>query len=509
MSSNKREIKIGMILNYLSMAIEGIILFLLNPFIIRKLGQDSYGVYSLMTSFAGYLSIFEFGLGGTIIRYVAKYEAEKDENGKENFLSMCFIIYFIIAIIMISAIVVLYNNMNTIFSKSLMSTQIVIAKKMFIIIAISMTITTLGSVFSAIISAYEKFIFSRLLILVTTCLNVFLTIIVLITKTTPIRLTFITLIVSIVTIVANIIYAFFKLKIKVKLHKWDKKLFGEVFKFSIFIFLQTIISQIYWRLDQLIIGIEIENAASQLAIYAVAMKINDLVLAFTTVINRYQLPTITRLSEVEKNDDKLLQYIGKTSKFVAILYIAIIIGFIFFGKKFIYFYAGAEYEIAYYIVLIVVISSSLNRIHGCGSDVLKAKNKHGWYTGTVFITAILNIILTIYLIRLNGIVGAAIGTAISVILGSTIAYYLCLHIKARVNIKKMLKLTFDGFLPVVIISSILAFLLNYYIYDSSIAKYLMKMIIFAIMYLILIFKFVLEDEEKNKIINKLKRFKRC
>jgi len=509
MEKQGREIKAGIILNYISMAIEGIVIFLLNPFIIRGLGQADYGVYSLMSSFTGYLSIFEFGLGSTIIRYISKYNAEKDEKNKENFLSMCFGIYIFIAIIMIIVIIVLYQFIDQIFAKSLTLDQIVLAKRMFIIIATSMTLTTLGSVFSAIISGYEKFIFSRALILITSILNVILTIIVLVTNITAVRLTYITLVITLVTITSNIIFVFYKLKVKIKFHKWDNKLFREIFQFSIFVFLQTLITQIYWRLDQLIIGVQMEDAAVPLAVYAVAMKVNDLILAFTTVINRYQLPTITRLSIVEKDDKKLLGYLGKTSKFVSILYVAIIIGFIFFGQKFINIYAGDGYELAYPIVLIVIISSALNRIHGCCSDVLKAKNKHGWYTTIVFLSALINIVLTIYLIKAMGIIGAAIGTAISVILGNTIAYYWCLYVKAGINIKKLFKLTFKGFLPVIIISTLTGILLNWLSDDTNILRYLIKGFIFCIVYLILIYKFVLDEEEKGKIKNTLRKFKRC
>ena len=509
MEKQKREIKIGMILNYISMAIEGIVIFLLNPFIIRGLGQEDYGVYSLITSFTGYISIFEFGLGSTIIRYVSKYNAEKNEENKENFLSMCFGIYIFIAVIMVIAITVLYNVIDRIFANSLTVNQIILAKKMFIIIAASMTITTLGSVFSAIISGYEKFIFSRMLILITACLNVALTIIVLITKATAVRLTYITLIISVINITANIIFVFYKLKVKIRFHHWDSELFKEVFKFSIFVFLQTLITQIYWRLDQLIIGVQMENAAVPLAVYAVAMKVNDLVLAFTTVINRYQLPTITRMSIVEKDNKGLLKYLGKTSKFVAILYVAIIIGFIFFGQKFIQIYAGDGYELAYPIVLIVIIAASLNRIHGCGSDVLKAKNKHGWYTTIIFISAVINIFLTIYLIKKAGIVGAAIATAVSVIIGNTIAYYWCLYAEAGIDIKELFKLTFKGFMPVIIISSIVGFILNYFIDNSGIIRYSFKGIIFCIIYMITIYKFVLEDQQKERIKNKLKKINEC
>ncbi len=506
MERQRKEIKIGMMLNYLSMVIEGIVIFLLNPFITRSLGQETYGVYTLMTSFTGYLSVFEFGLGTTIIRYISKYNAEKDDKSRESFLSMCFIIYFFIALLMGVVAIILYKNIENFFANSLTVEQIILAKKMFIIIAISMTMTTVCSVFSAIISGYEEFIFSRGLILCTAILNVILTVIVLATNATAIKLTYITLIITIITIISNVLFVSFKLKVKVKFHGWDKKFFEEIFKFSIFIFLQTIINQIYWRLDQLIIGVKITNAAISLAIYAVAMKINDLVLAFTTVINRYQLPTITRLVLVEKDEEKLMTYLGKTSKFVAILYMVIIIGFIFFGMRFIEIYAGEGYELAYPIVLIVIISSALNRIHGCGSDVLKAKNLHGIYTTTIFVSAILNIIFTLILIPKIGIIGAAIGTAISVVIGNTISYYWCLQVKAEINIKKLLYLTFKGFVPVIFISVITGIALNYFM-NNDFTNYLVKCVIFTIVYIITIYKFVLDKEDKDKILKKI--FKRC
>lgn len=501
MKENK-EMKIGMLLNYLSMILEGIIVFAFNPFIIRGLGQENYGVYSLMTSFTGYLSIFEFGLGTTIIRYISKYNEENKNEEKESFLSMIFGIYFFIAICIIVVCILLYYSLDSIFSSSLNFEQIILAKKLFVIIASSITLTTIGSVFSAIIQGYEKFIFSRLVVLITTFINVLLTVGVLIVYPTAELLSMITLIVSVLTIVINSIYVFKKLEVKVRMHKFDNQLFREIFQFSIFIFIQTLINQIYWRLDQLIIGITMANAAIPLAIYAVAMKINDIVLAFTTVINRYQLPTITRI--VVNNDNGLTKYVANISRVVATLYFAVIIGFIFYGNRFISIYAGEGYEEAYPIVLIVIISASFSRIHGVGSDVLKAKNNHGMYTLIVFFSAIINVVLTIIFIKRYGLIGAAIATAISVILGNTVAYYWCLSKKGSLNIKELFKTTFKGF-PLVCILTIIfnIFIIN--LGDNSLISYFSKCLSFAIFYIALVYLIILDENGKNQIKKKFKR----
>ena len=46
------------------------------PIMLRLLGQSEYGLYSLMGSLVGYLSVLDMGLGNTIVRYTAKNRAD-------------------------------------------------------------------------------------------------------------------------------------------------------------------------------------------------------------------------------------------------------------------------------------------------------------------------------------------------------------------------------------------------------------------------------------------------
>jgi O-antigen/teichoic acid export membrane protein len=46
------------------------------------LGDEEYGLYTLIGAFVGYLSILELGLNNAIIRHVAKYKVEKNKQKK-------------------------------------------------------------------------------------------------------------------------------------------------------------------------------------------------------------------------------------------------------------------------------------------------------------------------------------------------------------------------------------------------------------------------------------------
>ena len=82
------QLKKGALLSYISIFLTNVIGLILTPFIIKNLGDAEYGLYTLIGAFIGYISVFDFGLNNTIIRFVAKYRAEKDRIGEENFLAI-------------------------------------------------------------------------------------------------------------------------------------------------------------------------------------------------------------------------------------------------------------------------------------------------------------------------------------------------------------------------------------------------------------------------------------
>ena len=61
--SNTKQLKIGIVLSYLTLALSNIIALIYTPFMLRMLGQSEYGLYSLVASVVAYLTILDFGFG--------------------------------------------------------------------------------------------------------------------------------------------------------------------------------------------------------------------------------------------------------------------------------------------------------------------------------------------------------------------------------------------------------------------------------------------------------------
>ena len=93
MSDNNQR-KIGAVLSYVSIIVSTLVQLLYTPFLIEKLGQNEYGLYSLISSIIGYLTVLDLGFGNAIIVYTSKLRAKKNMMRKKNYTE-CFLLFFV------------------------------------------------------------------------------------------------------------------------------------------------------------------------------------------------------------------------------------------------------------------------------------------------------------------------------------------------------------------------------------------------------------------------------
>lgn len=131
---------------------------------LRKMGQSEYGLYSLTASIVGYLTILDFGFGNAIVRYTAKYRALNEKEKEYNLNGMFIVIYTIIGIITAIIGFVLYLNVGNMFSAKMTAYEIERAKILILLLVFNLAVSFPLGIFSSIITAYEEFIFLKLLI---------------------------------------------------------------------------------------------------------------------------------------------------------------------------------------------------------------------------------------------------------------------------------------------------------------------------------------------------------
>lgn len=499
----KSEIKIGSILSYVVIVLNILVGLIYTPIMLRIMGQSEYGTYSLISSIIGYLSILDLGFGNAIIIYTSRYRAknQKEEQAKLN--GMFIIIYSIIGIIAGILGAILYANIDTLFGATMTAEELQKAKIMSIILIINLVFTFPLSIFGSIITAYEKFIFSKVVNILRIILMPCIMLPLLYMGYRSVAMTVVTTVLSLGCLLINFIYCLKVIKIKFKFGKFDTKLLKEIFGYSFFIFLAIIVDKINLNIDQFILGSVVGTV--EVAIYTVAAQIHNIYVSLSTAINGVLLPKITMLVENNESNEKISDIFIRTGRLQYIVMALITTGFIIFGQEFIRIWAGEGYDKSYWTEVILMVPAIVPLIQNVGINILQAKNMHKFRTVVYFFIAIANLFISIPLARKFGSVGSAIGTSIACLIGQWVIMNIYYYKKANIEIPRFWKNIFKMSVPIIILF-VPACIINNMVFSTNIIALGVKIILYTIIYSILLWFFALNDYEKDLIkkpINKL------
>ena len=96
---DRKQRKLGAILSYVSIIVSTVVQLIYTPFLIKMLGQSEYGLYSLVASIIGYLTVLDLGFGNALIVYTVKYRAKNDVKSERKMQGMFKVIFYIIGFI--------------------------------------------------------------------------------------------------------------------------------------------------------------------------------------------------------------------------------------------------------------------------------------------------------------------------------------------------------------------------------------------------------------------------
>lgn len=501
--SDSKNRKLGTILSYVSIIVSTLIQLLYTPLLIKMLGQDEYGLYSLVSSIIGYLTVLDLGFGNAIIVYTAKYREQKLYEKEKQLHGMFLVIFCIIGIVAGILGLLLYFNVDYIFGNTMSNYELNKTKIMMLILSFNLIITFPFSIYSSIISAYEKFTFQKIMSIINTLLKPIIMIPLLFLGFKSITMTVVITIVNIIVMLSNYFYCKNKLNIKIKFYGFDKKIFKEIFTYSIFIFIAVIVDKINWSVDQFILGAV--SGTTAVSLYAVASQLNTLFINLSTAISGVMLPKMSKMIANNATNDEITNEfikVGRLQYFVVFLMVS---GLVLFGKEFIITWAGKDFETSYYIAIILIIPLSVPLIQNLGLSIMQAKNMHKFRSIMCAIIAIINIVISIPLAKYYGGIGSAIGTSISLIVGNIIIMNIYYQTKVGINIikfwKQILRMLLISFFPIIIILILMCFIkLHGYIYLIVFGS------IYTVIYFITSYFVIMNDYEKNMINKVVRKF---
>lgn len=404
-------------------AVIGLILM---PFIIRSLGDKMYGLWIFVGSFIGYYGLMDFGLNSAVQRYISRSVGKKDYHEANKVVNTSLMIFSLIGIfaLLISLVVaflvpLLVKNV----------TEVSLFRKVVFILGINFALGLPLRVFSGVLYAHVRYDLNAIIELVKLTLRTILIIIFLKQGYGIVALAMITFTLDI----SGYLTKYFLVRYMYKLIKLSrdyiaKEKVRELFSYSVFTFIARIADQLRFNFDSLVIVTFI--GLSSVTLYSIGSRLIRYLMEFVRASIGLTMPIFSQY-------EGLGDFSAIKEKYILMTKISTYLGFllggtlIIFGKDFILRWMGSGY-IKSYTVLVILIIGIIGEISQItGREMLYGLSKHKYFTISNSIEGLVNLFLSIILVKHYGIFGVALGTTVPMLIMKLIVQpiYVCKVLK--------------------------------------------------------------------------------
>lgn len=496
----KSQIKSGAIISYLNIILNMGISIFFTPFLIRSLGESEYGVYRIVQSFSGQLSIMSFGIATLIVRNLVFYETKKKKTEKENFLFFALVATYILAAAILMVGAIMYFMIDGLYKNSLTLKELIVAKKLFVLLIINIAITIICDSYTGIIKAHERFAVAHGFQMFKLILRIALMTLLLNIGVHSVGIVIADCMVSVLIWMIVLIYGRVVLKEHARYHYFDKKLMFQCVSFSAAIFLQTIVNQVNQNLDNVILGMM--TSTSVVTMYSLGLSLFTSFNSLVSVVGGLFTPKATRLVANNADGEVLTDFVIKPGRIQLMLAGLAITGFVLFGRNFIHIWVGDQYQSVYLVTIVLLIPATIPLIETVTTSILDAMLKRMGRSIILILMCIANIILSVVLIKKIGYMGAAVGTAISFVVGHGIMLNIYLKKVAGLNIGRLFKDIFHKVLLGIIVAAVAGMPLTFL--PNTIMGFVLKVIVYCLIYFVVMYFIGMNSYEKDMVKNMVK-----
>jgi len=493
--------------NWIGYGLNLVIMFAMSPFVIHRLGDVDYGVWSLMMTMTGYLGLVEVGTRGGVGRFLNYYLAKKDFLKFNSTVNTAMVIFIAIGGVLIVISLILAFILPNIFPKIpeylIPDTRIIL-----FLISFNVWISFFSVVFRHIIGALERFdlrnIADIFVLLIRTGMTIFALL-------NGYRLISLAVIQAFCGLLGLLIVFLMSKKIfpqlEICLTKASQESFKELFGFSVWAFIGSLSYRLLYSADNIVIGILL--GPKWITFYSVGGLLlyrgRELINQASSV---FEPKLIQNCATNELENLKKLYHKGST--LVMAVGLLVFIGMLVFGKEFIFLWMGPRFEISYQIMVILTVSSFGAVAFQLSGPIYHGMGKVKLLSLLILTQGLANLALTLFLVlKMNfGIEGVAWGSFYPRILWSIITGLIVMRwIKYD-----MFKFIFDSILRWLVLGIIFGLLclwIDRVSWPSSWIFFVFKTLIATFAYLPISFYVLLNKDERFVYFSEMARRFNC
>lgn len=502
--NNKKIVAIG--IGYVDILFHSLISFILTPLMISIWGDASYGVYKIVLSFMTYFLLIDSGIRNTVIRFVSEYRATNDRENERRYIATVTSYYFIAALILCGIVSVLYRFIPTIYSKSLTVEEINIVQKALPWLTLYTVATLFYNCFSALLRGHNKQITIQGVNILRTTVRFLFVYLALNSGVDVVYVIGLDAIIAVAFAMAVLTYVFLGMKLPPKFKGIDKSFIKKIVDFTTVMLLLTVADSLFWSTGTFLVGVM--TSSVMVAIYTTAITLTNIFQSLIANVSHVLVPDIMVKSIKSDNMAEMNEMMIKIGNIKSYIMLPIIIGFLIFGNDFVRLWVGDGYTGTWVVAAIIMSVLYWGLVQDVPNNYVLAKNKHKKLALVTLICSLINIAGSVFLIKLYGIYGAAMGTAISYFVVNFV--YKCQWFTKAFgfNMRRLYGELLLKKLGWLILLAVIGVFIQYVSLICNLTGWIFfitKIIVFCVFYVLVLIYCILGKEERAKLMKKLRR----
>jgi len=493
-STGQRLIK-GSIVRTSNLFLQLIVSFFMMPFIIHSLGDRMYGFWVLVGTFIGYYGLLDLGLSSAVGRYVSRALGRNNIKEINDIVNTSLFLF-----IGLGVIALLISFMAAVFSFYFIENpdEVNLFRKVIVILGLGMAVGFPMRVFGGILTSYlryDLYTYASILRLLVSNVLIFY----FLQKGFGIlalaMISFSASLLEYATILFFAVKTFPHLEVGSSFFKKDRAM--QLFRYSGKSFIAQIANMLRFKLDPFVIAGFLN--LNLVTYYSVGARLMEYFVQFIMSAFGVMSPVFSQY-EGRNDFDSIRRKFLDVTKISIIVSVFIGASIIYYGKSFIQRWMGPDFESSYYVVLILCVPYITALMQNPSIGLLYGISKHHYFAITNICEGLLNLIISVILVKYYGIYGVAMGTGISMIILKIFVQpiFVCRVINLslyKYYFKTLLLTTLKILIPL---------LLYFYIVEDYLKADYMNIIMLGtiqtLLFIPLIFFLVLQKEERQLII---------
>jgi len=403
---------------YLAYTVDAIVGVVMLPFNLAHLGATAYGLWMVTASLTAYFSMLDLGYGGALVRFVAQYRAKKDARSLNEVLSTLAVVYASIGVVTYALVAIAAYNLDALLK--LTPDQVPTSRALLLIVGANVALRFLFGVFGGVIVGFQRYHLNNLTSIATSIAVALANVVVLSMGYGVVALVAVT---TAVRIGALLVYRVNAYRVYPALHI-NPRLFRlsrlrEVSGFSIYMLVLDLAYKLNYSTDVLVIGALI--GAPAVAFWSPAQRLGELALKLSNQLSEALFPIVVDCDAAQRAARLRMVFVQGTRLSLATV-IPIAGGLAMLAQPLLAAWIGGEFVETATILQILAIVVIVRVGSSTSSVILKGAGLHRRLAALVSVMAVVNVALSVALVRPLGLIGIAVGTLVPVTAISLFGY---------------------------------------------------------------------------------------